>query len=425
MKIFFQLLNTALLSCLIRKRTLQIGSFVLGVTIMGILWPSLLGAQVNKCQDQCTSTSPEGPCNAVRSSSRYSACVAKCKQACNDCGQQSITAEPELVFRLYTVDCPSDAVLDKLSIGLKSKLKQLGLANPDVRPQCQSGVVTSLVWSSQPKNSCEDSARNVATLPSDFTTVPFGIYITKGLLAGLAQASFRDNPTLRTVPGYPSIHLNSLAVHYLDKNGIQGFEAMCRISNSCPKNLTLTANNVVTLVNGHDDRPTPSVDFKLTVIDELKPRITGDNQVCHPMFDPTCGCGSFSWTNVSELDEILAIPGLIAGLVSVDFPMAGVFETLTGDINAFVDHPGGGGQGGVGCSVYQSLPDEIALPQTGHTLAFPITAITRSRAITRSFLIRVICVISGKVLPFCWTGCGLYSFRPRVLLCLSHLQDEI
>jgi hypothetical protein len=246
---------------------------------------------------------------------------------------------------------------------LITKLAKLGLQHPDIRPTCldlKAGgddTISILIWSTPPRDTCDDQTRSAAIPPSDIVGSPFGLYITKELIAELAQAGFDNNPTLRVVPGYPSIHLTHLSVGFLDPLSVNFIKTWCKSSFCATLN---PLNDIQTHIDGHDDRPTPSVDFTTTITDQLKPRSD-----CSPVTDPQCGCLSASSTDVSGIDElIVAVPGIIGGLVSLAFPYTPWTDIFSGDLDAAFHQPSGNSQGGVGCTLYQNLPDEIALPQT-------------------------------------------------------------
>jgi len=80
---------------------------------------------------------------------------------------------------------------------------------------------------------------------------------------------------------------------------------------------------------------------------------------------------------VSILDEVvIAVSGFVAAGVSAVLPIGPIVDIWTGDLDAAFHQPGGGVQGGAACSVYQHLPDEIALPESGGP-SFPTEAFAR------------------------------------------------
>jgi hypothetical protein len=342
---------------------------IVAIVLIAIAWQGSLWAQVAACQKQCTSLSPEAPCTAVHGDpNKYSSCVAKCQKECTDCVPDPVRSQPPLALRLYAGNCPSGEALDNISGVLITKLAKLGLQHPDIRPTCldlKAGgddTISILIWSTPPRDACDDQTRSAAIPPSDIVGSLFGLYITKELIAELAQAGFDNNSTLQVVPGYPSIHLTHLSVGFLDPNSVSLIKFWCKASFCATLN---PLHDIQTYINGHDDRTTPSADFTTTITDQLTPRSHGLNE-CTPVTDPNCGCLSASHTDVSDIDElIIAVPGIIAGAASLALPIPQVVNLFTNDLDAAFHQPGGGSQGGVGCTLYQSLPDEIALPQTG------------------------------------------------------------
>jgi len=332
-------------------------------------------AQAGACYQQCTSSSPGAPCYSVRGNEgKYDACVAKCQSACNppNCGTAEDQTKPQLALNLLIgngATCPSDATLTKMKDALVPKLNNLGIQNPDIHSLCQPPNLSILIWTTSPPNSCATQARQSGQEPSQVRSAPFGFYVTKPTLIGLAQSKFNSNPI--TVPGYPSIHLTHLSLAFLNQADVLALEKppfSCKQS-VCGELKPAGNDAISTEVNGHDDRTTPSVDFTVSIVDVLTPRTTmttvGSASSCTPVTDPNCGCLSQSWQSTSLLDELLAIvPGLVSGAVSLVLPIADITDIWEGDLDAAFHQPSGGSQGGAGCSIYQSLPDEIALPET-------------------------------------------------------------
>jgi hypothetical protein len=354
------------MSCSVWIRFVQGLARFVALVLIAIAWHSSLWAQVAVCQKQCTSLSPEAACSALHSDpNRYSSCVAKCQKECTDCVPDPARSQPPLALNLYAVDCPSGEALDNISGVLITKLAKIGLQHPDIRrPTCLDqkaggdSTIHILIWSTPPRDACDDQTRSAAIPPSDIAGSPFGLYITKELITELAQSGFDNDPSLHVVPGYPSIHLTHLSVGFLDRNSVNAIKFWCK-SSFCATLDPL--HDIQTHINGHDDRTTPSADFTTTITDQLTPRSD-----CTPVTNPQCGCLSASYTDVSDIDKlIIAVPGLLAGLVSLALPITPWTDIFSGDLDAAFHQPSGNSQGGVGCTLYQNLPDEIALPQAG------------------------------------------------------------
>jgi hypothetical protein len=227
--------------------------------------------------------------------------------------------------------CPSQADINGLKsqvIGILSQ-PSLGLNNPDVRPQCQvapsgASVLSMLIWGTEAKDAREEQARDAATVPDEIFGSTFGVFVTRSLIVQLAQAQFAQLPS-PPIPDQPSIHLTDISVDFDRPNIIE------------------------THIKGYDDRPTPVVHFTTTITDTLIPRANN----CNPLIDPSCGCTTRVKNDITTFDVIMVL-----GLLSAGGPY------FAGDLNAIINQPHGPSQAGVGCRLYQSLPSEIALPQT-------------------------------------------------------------
>jgi len=191
--------------------------------------------------------------------------------------------------------------------------------------------------------SCDDLARQSAQIPSDIafgsTTIPaFGVYINADLIRRLAQQAFDDLPKTLATNGFASddgpIHLTSLSVDF--------------------KQPDITHPNIIrTYINGYTDQTWPAIHFTTYLTDELLP---GKQ------------CTTHSDTETSIVDEIAAT---LLAVITAAVPIL-----LSGVLDALFNQPNTPNQGGVGCGVYDALPDEIPLSQTGGILP-PIPVLAR------------------------------------------------
>ena len=194
------------------------------------------------------------------------------------------------------------------------------------------------------KDSREGLARDAAAVPAEIKGATFGVFVTKNLLTQLAQAQFAELPKSPT--GYPNIHLTDLS-------GL-GFTP-----GSPPA--------IETYINGYDvvGFPTPDVHFTTTVTDKLTARVDSGTP-CTPWTDPNCGCQTSSKTDSDDITaEIIAAIANLSGMPP-NFPGLGTLLAIYVDVNDLnALHTPKGSQAGAGCTLYQGLPSEIALPQTG------------------------------------------------------------
>jgi len=255
------------------------------------------------------------------------------------CRGQTWVWQPDLAVRfinpLLNNECPSPSDLTRVQQALGANLSRFRLSDPEVRVSCENAIVDILIWGVRVQpGSCSDLARNRARIPSDVADRGnFGLYINAGLIRRLAQEAFEAAPKRLSSSGIPSsdgpIHLTGLSV---------GFKS---------------PNTIKTFITGYDERPWPDVSFTTTITDQLFNLRT---------------CKSESKTDPNRFDEILAalfaaVSVAMAVYVPVLLPLP-AFALFT-DVNALLNQPDNPTEGGVGCRLFESLPDEIALPQTG------------------------------------------------------------
>jgi len=332
------------------------------IFLVAVLAPRAANAQICKGNVQTGCSTSGARCSPVTVGGGDSGlCVTACRMAqeceCNCVG--SLPTEPEIAFRLALgMDCPGAAVIEQVKSVVVGILAKLGLGNPDVRAQCEGGVLSVLIWST--RDARDEPARRAAQVPNEISGDLFGVFVTKALIARLATSGFANDAKRRVVPGYPSIHLSRLWVTFPPGT-----------------------NTIETHVQGRDERPTPDVDFTTTITDRLLPRSessTGPD--CAPVTAPQCGCSSSPHTDVSLLDTIIAA---VTGTIGSSLALGGNINIVlairmdANDADAYFNRPHNPTKGGAGCLVYQGLPGEIALPESGGILAAPRS--TRDRAI--------------------------------------------
>lgn len=249
------------------------------------------------------------------------------------CAGQSWVWQPDIAVQLNTgeADCPSAADLARIEHGLGSNLSPFHLSNPDVRVRCTAGKIYISIWGNRVQpDSCSEQARQRAQIPDLVAGGNFGLFINSSLIRRLADESFQAGPRRLSANGAPSssgpIHLTGLSVAFKSPHTIE------------------------TYVTGYDDRPWPDVYFTTTLTDELESLL---------------GCTSTSDTESSIAAQIFSFLWLVALSVGIPLliPVAGF--VLFGDLDAALNQPDAGSEGGVGRRLLQTLPTEIPLPQSG------------------------------------------------------------
>ncbi len=256
----------------------------------------------------------------------------------------------DMAVKAFLPECPSAADLAAIQAALPGYLSKLGLpANQvDVRPKCQ-GTPPALfigIWSGtvQP-GSCDDQARqNALNAFGDPSQDPlqditadgtFGLYLSETLVTTLAQQAFQNMPKDLDEAGNPNpfgpLHLTALQVVF-------------------PSAGQPSTNSLETYVNGYDDQTWPSIHFTVTFNDTLSVNFDAD---------PSCGerqCATVTHTNYSKNVDILS--DIVLALLTIAFPVL-----LAKLLALAFDIPGGPNQnGGVGCALYDALPNDIPLP---------------------------------------------------------------
>ncbi len=346
-----------------------------------VVLPALLGPPAAKAQCKANQNGCENEgaaCQTGGGSGRCKTSGPKNERECNCVGRPQQQLDPPIaaVTALLpgTVNCSATAVTIKTI--LRQYLVQLGIQNPDIRtlpcpsvPNGASSRLSVLIWSAIAlAGTPQDLLRNKAPLPDIIANDGFAVFFADELLTELAQSTFESNGNLRVVPGYPSIHLTGISLAFPTKP---------------------PGNIVQTIVSGYDDQPFPSVSFTDTISDQLVPREDANGQSCSPVTDSTCGCVTTSSQNVNTLDEIIAgafgvVAAVISGVLATEFPplitLGGYF--VGNDLSAALHQPTEASTKGAGCTAYQTLPDQIAFPQTGGLTTIGSSALALAAPIT-------------------------------------------
>ena len=302
------------------------------VLLAALLEP--LGANAEQCK-----ASLQVGCENANAVCEIEQKAGRCTSSANPNGEGEcncvVPSEPPELALTALAPTPQDCSSAESAIvaTLTTDLAQLGINNPDVRPNCifppgggSSSLLAVLIWTTPvSKNSPEDQARNAAQLPGIISADGFGVFITDELMTRLARFNLAQNAR---VPGYPHIHLKSLSLAFPGGSTIK------------------------TIVHGTDDQPTPPVDFTDRITDKLGSRLG-----CSPVSQAKCGCVTTSKTDTDILGEIEDV-GLIFAASQVGTLLA------ANDFEAQFNQPPKGSTKGAGCTFYQRLPDEIALPES-------------------------------------------------------------
>jgi hypothetical protein len=229
-------------------------------------------------------------------------------------------------------DCPSETDLRRIESALASQVSRFSLPDPEIRATCANRVISIGVWPTRvPSATLADLARdramrNLSLLQGNL----FGFFLKASLISRLAARGFDAAPKRLSSKGFPDpngpIHLTRFFVRFGSKN------------------------NIDTIVNGFDDRPWPDVGFSVTISDTIH---------------NDASCVTTSTTDLSDRDLILGgLSALLLGGLSFVVPLvapAALF-VLFNDLDAVLNRPDGAQEGGVGCKMLQSVPQEVPLP---------------------------------------------------------------
>jgi hypothetical protein len=255
------------------------------------------------------------------------------------CAGQSFVWQPDIAVQLNTGEstCPSAADLARIQSGVGGNLARFHLPDPDVRVSCEGGKIFIRIWGTRvPPNSCSEQARQRAHVPDLVAGGNFGLFLNSSLIGRLAQKAFQNAPKQLSGNGAPSpfgpIHLTGLSIEFK------------------------SPHTIVTRISGYDERPWPDAYFTQVITDELL---------------ALRNCHTESHTDVDKGPPIIGELVLIIMSIAIPLVIPLAAFVLIGDIEALLNNPGNNTEGGAGCRLLQTLPDEIPLPQEGG-LAPPI-----------------------------------------------------
>lgn len=241
--------------------------------------------------------------------------------------------QPDLAAQLDTgeTSCPSASALGRIERALGGNLSRFRFSDPEVRVSCETGVISIMVWGTRvPPGSCQDLARQRARIPNLRAGGNFGVFLNSSLIRRLTAEAFQNAPKTYAPNGVPSlsgpIHLTGMSIAIKPPDTIE------------------------THISGYDERPWPDVDFTKILIDRLK---------------TLRQCETTERTEHGVVEQIIATLSAIIGSIIIPLLIPFAAFALFQNVAAVIRQPDGSPQGGVGCRVLESLPDEIALPQTG------------------------------------------------------------
>jgi hypothetical protein len=267
------------------------------------------------------------------------------------CAGQTWVWQPDVAVQLNTGEdtCPSSEDLRRIERAVTANAERFKFPDPEVRVRCRDAKIYISIWGTRvDRGSCNDLARQRAQIPDLTGGGNFGIFLNSSLIRRLAAAAFNGPSTPKRLSGNgaPSldgpIHLTSLSVGFKSPNIIE------------------------TYIYGYDDRPWPDADFKKTITDAM-----------------------FALRRIETTDslEVNAAPAVLAlislALFTLAFPQLlplTAFVLFT-DMDALLNQSDdqGGGDGGVGARMLQTLPEEIDLPESRSIL--PPTAFSARRIV--------------------------------------------
>lgn len=229
-------------------------------------------------------------------------------------------------------NCPSDADLRSIERALLRQISRFRLPDPEVRAKCLNRVISIGIWPTRTgAGTCADAAREAAL--RNFSLLQgqvFGFFLNASLITRLAAHAFDAAPKHLSSKGFADpngpIHLTRLLVVFRPDNKID------------------------TIINGYDDRPWPDVGFSLTISDTIANDASCITTVTKDLSDRDLIFGGLS---------ILFLGGL-SFFVPLVIP-ATFFAIFTG-LDAVLNLPDGPEEGGVGCKILQTVPQEVPLP---------------------------------------------------------------
>lgn len=252
------------------------------------------------------------------------------------CGGINFIDTPDIGIQLNLAavnkNCPSEADLRRIERALLQQISRFRLPDPEVRAKCSNRVISIGIWPTRTgAGTCADTAREAAL--RNFSLLQgqvFGFFLNASLITRLAARAFDAAPKHLSSKGFADpngpIHLTRLLVVFRPDNKID------------------------TIINGYDDRPWPDVGFSVTISDTI-----ADN----------ASCVTTVTEDLSDRDLIFAgLSILFLGGLSFFVPLvipATFFAIFTG-LDAVRNMPDGPEEGGVGCKILQTVPQEVPLP---------------------------------------------------------------
>jgi hypothetical protein len=235
------------------------------------------------------------------------------------------TPDLALQFMPCLNNLPSPPNTD-LEAGLIEAIKEAFGANADVRYQCLSGDKgTIAIWLRPATSSSDDEARNRGLARIDIlrTRENYAFFVNATLIRRSARETWDSTPKRLNENGGAdangSVHLTGMSISLR------------------------SPNQIITTIQGFDERPWPDVGFQLTTTDTLS--VSGGEIRCHSNKDLDVDT---SWLN------------FLTGLFLFVLPTLGRILVIEGIMVASTDTPNR--ESGVGCSVAHLIPGEILIP---------------------------------------------------------------
>lgn len=238
----------------------------------------------------------------------------------------------QLDLRPLNESCPSESDLRRIERSLAGQISRFSLPDPEIRAKCDNRVISIGIWPTRAgSGTCADIARNRAMRNlSLLQGNVFGFFLNASLITRLAARGFDAAPKRLSSKGNADpngpIHLTRLMVVFGPKD------------------------NIDTIINGFDDRPWPDVGFSVTISDTI---------------NNNASCITTATKDISDRDIIFASLSFLAlGRLSFFVPLLipATLFALFNDLDSVLNRPDGPQEGGVGCKILQTVPQEVPLP---------------------------------------------------------------
>lgn len=260
-------------------------------------------------------------------------------------GPVVVTSPPDLAIQIQRGSCSSEDELRSERDSIRDLVSPF-FAGVDARAICVDGRESIGVWldahGGREENTARDRAlRQLSLLRGNET---FGTFVNARAVRRLGQAEFDRMPKRLDADGTPradgSVHLERLSVGLLPPN------------------------QVITRIEGFDDRPWPDVDFTATVTDMIE---VGQRSVtCGDEPESIEGLVCTSTTDV-DLDDADVAWAIILGLGTAPFGVGLYFiGRLIAAAVEGAGGAGGSGEGGVGCGLVAIA--QAPIPRRGRDL---------------------------------------------------------